>query len=302
MRKRWLVVALLLVACDGADPAAPSPTPLRPPASTSTGQAERPTLDDLPLGDPPTIGYVEDHVYVAADGPRSALPGRSGISGIAAWRDGFLVSDTVYFEGTLGLTRLDGAGRVVQEWPSGGEPAAGRDGQVAWTSVTVSEASRPGLTRIFVGDADGRVRAQTVRPGIIGVHGFSRGAVVFSRWWREGVYLTDLRSPPRRLTWWPHQLRPAAVSPDGSRMLGHRGRWLQVRDLRTGRLLRRLELRLRWVQQVAWEDTRHLLAVVSTEHRTAIVRLGLDGSVELAMPIRRVPDALDRPYVLGTPA
>jgi len=85
----------------------------------------------MALGAPPGIPYVEDHVYVPADGSRSVLPRRDGVSGVVPYDGGLLVSDTWWFEGTNGLD-LVRDGRRVTDWPSShrcssGTPAASRD-------------------------------------------------------------------------------------------------------------------------------------------------------------------------------
>src|SRR5215217_1019482 len=87
-----VIAALMLVAC--------------------SDDAPRPTLADLPMGAPPRIGYVGHQVYVEPGGRRTPLPRRLGVSGIVPYAGGFLVSDTLFFEGTVGLNVVRD-GRVV---------------------------------------------------------------------------------------------------------------------------------------------------------------------------------------------
>ena len=51
------------------------------------------------------------------------------------------------------------------------------------------------------------------------------------------------------------------------------------------------------VLQTAWEDEDHVLAVVFERGRWSIVRLGVDGSAEIALGPLEGSD-LDRPFVL----
>lgn len=87
-----LVVTAIAVSCSEPAPAPVAPVPV-PVAS----------LDDLPRGAAPRIGYVDHQAYVAPDGRRTSLPRRLGVSGIVPYDGGFLVSDNRFFEGTVGL-------------------------------------------------------------------------------------------------------------------------------------------------------------------------------------------------------
>lgn len=298
-----LVLTVLAGTRDRPDPERPRPAATARPTSAPADEPvagtalRRLRLEDLPAGPPPRIGYADRPSYVAPDGTRTRLRTPHGLSGLVPWRDGFLAADTRWFEGTLGLTLRDGTGRLVQEWPSAGHPVGTRDGRVAWTRVTVSEATNPGRARVFVGAPDGTVRVQTVEPGIIAVVGFSGDRVVFERYRGHGIYLTDLESPPMRLRWTPR--RPGPVSPDGARMVSYAGAALRVHRLSDGAVLRRLDPPQGWVTSLAWEDARHLLAVVQQRQRSAVVRLSLTGRIERVTPVRRARGS-QAPYVLAT--
>lgn len=245
-------------------------------------------LAELPRGPRPRTGYAAGSAYLPPHGPRTPLPAPHGLSGVAPWGERFLVADTRWFEGTLGLALRGAGGRLVREWPSAGTPVAARDGRVAWSRVTVSEATHPGPARLFVGHRDGAVRAQTVRPGIVHPLGFAGHRLVFARAWGGGLFLTDLRARPHRLPWSPRH--PGPVDPGGRRIVTLAGSSLRVVRLSDGTLLHRLVPPRGWVTSLAWEDRRHLLAVVQQGTRAAVVRLGLDGLVERATPVRRATD------------
>ncbi|MGH3348327.1 MAG: hypothetical protein ACRDO4_15215, partial [Nocardioides sp.] len=119
--------------------------------------APPPTLADLPRGAPPSIGYVVDGEWRGPDGRRVDLPDRHGISAVTPYAGGFLVADTRYFEGSLGLSRIDGEGRKLGSWASSGSPAASDDGRVAWTSLVPLESGLAGSSQVHVDDGCGRL-------------------------------------------------------------------------------------------------------------------------------------------------
>lgn len=79
------------------------------------------------------------------------LPRGWGVTGIARYAGGYLLADTRYFEGTLGMQRLDAEGRIVESWTSTGSPLVASDGQVAWVSMIAPESGETGPTLIHVG-------------------------------------------------------------------------------------------------------------------------------------------------------
>jgi hypothetical protein len=172
-------------------------------------------------------------------------------------------------------------------------------------------------------------------PTVIGVVG---GEVVYEVMFGRGAWITDLHGPPRRVPGvqdivdldeahrrlvvqrgrgrtlvadldsgearWTARgtgYRLWLFSPDGSRVLAsdHAGRGWAVLDAGTGELRREVELPGRFrIDQVAWEGRRHLLMVTSRAQETAILRVGLDGTVVRTTPVAR-QDVFEPPYVLG---
>lgn len=130
-----LVTAFLLGACSGAHEQ-PADTPTTAAAPTTR---PRPSLDDLPVGEPPGIGYVEHQEYVEPDGRRTTLPPRLGVSGIVPYAGGLLVADTRVFEGTVGLN-LVRHGRVVATSCSAGVPTR-TGGWVTWLTGSCPESA-----------------------------------------------------------------------------------------------------------------------------------------------------------------
>jgi hypothetical protein len=98
---------------------------------------------------------------------------------------------------------------------------------------------------------------------------------------------------------------PVAFSPDGTELLGFADgdglgtTGLAVYDSATGDAL--LELgtaRDAFVPQAIWEDESHLLATVFEKGRWAILRIGLDGNREYAVPPVKDTGDLVSPFVL----
>jgi hypothetical protein len=100
-----------------------------------------------------------------------------------------------------------------------------------------------------------------------------------------------------------HQL--GSFSPDGEHVSafpayfdGPGSSELAVLDAETGDV--ELDLRTSqeaYVAQVAWEDDTHLLAVVGEGPRAAVLRIGLDGSREYAVPPTKT-EPYTSPFVL----
>ncbi|WP_137293132.1 hypothetical protein [Nocardioides dongxiaopingii] len=105
----------------------------------------------------------------------------------------------------------------------------------------------------------------------------------------RGVVVLDTRAG-RRL-WHDRRWGAVALGP-GGRLLGwsRRGGWT-VRDARTGAVRHVLAVpRGLGIHGLVWEDRRHLLGVARPPRgggRQAIVRLGLDGSIERTTPVVR---------------
>ena len=105
-----------------------------------------------------------------------------------------------------------------------------------------------------------------------------------------------LLRPTGREVWRTCEHRLDSFSPDARHVLGILGnvRFEEVRGLavhdRRGTVVTSYDVpRGTSVSGVEWEDDEHLLAVVRRRDRTAIVRVGLDGSVELATDVGPAP-------------
>lgn len=153
-----LLAGLLSTGCSGSsDP--PRPTPLSP---TTASVPSRPTLADLPRGAPPRIGYVERRTWVAPDGTRTRLRSRHGISAVVPYDGGFLVSDTRWFEGSVGLWFVTEDSARDLPGCSTGMPRL-VDGWVWWVTALCPESLAGELARSTVHRARPDGSEHTVR-------------------------------------------------------------------------------------------------------------------------------------------
>jgi hypothetical protein len=114
-----------------------------------------------------------------------------------------------------------------------------------------------------------------------------------------------VRTAEDRLVWRTCADRFVAFSPDGGRLLatgpvgdGLGDTGLAVLDARSGDpLVRFRTTRGAVITRMVWEDDAHVLAVVFDRGLWAVVRAGLDGRVEIAVPPVPGQD-LDSPFVL----
>jgi hypothetical protein len=92
--------------------------------------------------------------------------------------------------------------------------------------------------------------------------------------------------------WITHDLHALIFSPDGEQVLGVDYAWdpveLAILDSATGVAGTHVKFegnaRRLPVWDVAWEDDTHVLAVVQDRRTWSLVRLGVDGTIELALP------------------
>jgi hypothetical protein len=133
-----LLSAALTVSC-GRTAESPETAPAPSEVPVAAASPARPTLAGLPTGGPPRIGYVDHQVYVEPSGRRTPLPRRLGVSGIVPYAGGFLVADTLYFEGTVGLNVVR-EGRVLETHCSAGVPTRA-DGWVTWLVANCPESA-----------------------------------------------------------------------------------------------------------------------------------------------------------------
>lgn len=247
----WSILVAALTALGAA--LAPPPTP---------------SAADLPRGDPPAVGYVADGVWHDPSGRRVQLPDRHGISAVTAYDGGFLVADARFFEGSVGLARVDCAGRTVESWTSSGSPAVAADGRVGWTSFTPPET---GLTRpslVHVGELE--VSWPEGRHGFFSTAGFVGEDVVVND--PRGVHLLAPDGESSRV-------RGVRFADDVTDrwLAGPAGRRSTLVDLRTGR--------------VRWRTAGHGLTFSPSGLRVAalardhvVVRRAADGRVLWEQP------------------
>lgn len=288
---------LLLSAVMALTATAAEPQRLEPPSS----------LADLPRGEPPRVGYVDHGVWRGPHGRAVDLPDSHGISSITPYHGGFLMTDTRYFEGTVGLMRLDREGRALETYPSAGLARAA-DGSVAWTSFTVPEAkgNRPSLIHVIAADGSSRTLPWD---GLVPfyVAGFVGDQVLAARSFVGPVVLVDCDGSTDRIArltgassvsgtlvagafergrgvidvatgdvLWRARGYGLVFSPSGRRVAMTDRDSVVVRRTSDGAVAWRHDL-LGYVDRLVWEDRGHLLGVAGRRGRTAILRLDRTG-------------------------
>jgi len=271
-------------------------------------------------GAPPRIPYVDGTTYVEPDGHREELAGQGklGVTGITPYHDGHLVADGRVFEGTVGLASLvDGERTQLGPCATGAGVLSGDRGQVAWLTMGCPESGQLGPTVVHV-DAtvgEGGWTRSLGRQYLFFPVGFLGDAVVITGW-REPVWVVPEDGPITEvphlrhavdvhrtlvagsqgvvdtasgaLLWHDPHAELGSFSPDGRLLFGDQQGQNVLFNARTGEVVATLPRRL---YPTAWEDDRHLLAVVYARGREAMMRIGVDGRAELIGPVR---DA--RPY------
>lgn len=110
------------------------------------------------------------------------------------------------------------------------------------------------------------------------------------------------------ITWQTCDHQLAQFSPDGSLLLAHESYFdglgpgtVTILDARTQDVLveRSNHVSHAFIGTAVWEDEGHVLATVFQEGEWAVVRVGADGSMELASGVRR-GEEFESPYVLST--
>ena len=180
------LVPLVLTGCTSTQPAEPSQ--VVPPAEVTASEPPEP---------PFVTGRVVHTVAGEQVRVRLGLRGRWSLTSVVPDGDGYLVTDDRWFEGTLGMHRLDARGRLVSSWASTGPALAGPRGRAAWVSLVVPESGETGPTLVHVGD-----RARDVRPLVQpALEAYDGEVVTFTARRKEGrryvrrTFTTDLRSP-----------------------------------------------------------------------------------------------------------
>jgi hypothetical protein len=292
-------------------PPASPPQPLRPPS-----------LDDLPTGPPPRIAYADENVIVHPDGRRERLVGqrRIGVSAFTRFRDGWLVADGRWFEGTVGLAYVAGHQRDdLGPCASGGAVVSQDRERVAWMTQFCPESGLVAPTLVHVASSADEEQREIQRVGIASVVGFVGDEVVVSGY--DGVdlvgpggstrplplrYATDTNDGhglvagllPRgqafgavvdartgQVLWRRRHTEPAQLSPDGRHLAAYVRRRPALLDAATGRTVAIVRGAGLGVFDWEWEDDRHLLALAQRQGRMAIVRIDLRGHVSRVGPI-----------------
>lgn len=294
------VLVLGLVGCSTPEaatgPAGDAATlaPSSPSPEQSGAEQSGPASRRVPRSEPPRLPYVDGRVLRMADGATLDLPGRWGVSSIEAYAGGYLVTDDRFFEGTVGMHRLDGEGRVLESWGSTGAPVASRDGRLAWMSLVAPESGRSGPTLLHVDAREGgRERTQELeRAGLPLVTGWFRGEVVLRTWGEPFSSLTDLASPPRPV---PLAQELGVPGPGGRRWASVTSGALEVRQ-GDGVFLARFRQRglgATVVPGLVWEDERFVLTTLVRGARMCLARIDTEarsvrGAVSCTTPWRRV--------------
>ncbi|MBA3780351.1 MAG: hypothetical protein H0X12_00645 [Nocardioides sp.] len=261
--------------------------------STTSTDADQPApsstpwpavAEELPVTGPPRLPYVDRHALVFPGGRTLAvdlpLRGRWGISSIT--RDGgdYLVTDDRYFEGSVGMYRLDRRGRVLDAWTSTGPALPGPDETAAWVSLVPPESGESGPALILAGPRTQEVTDQFF-PHITSFDGQTvaysarvpeRGRRVVTR-----TFVTDLVHAPREVPKPPDRV----VSPGGRHWFRFRRDELVIGS-GAGQVAVPSSNLIETSARAAWEDDKHLLATWTQGKRQAIVRIDLDGSVARA--------------------
>lgn len=221
----------------------------------------------------------------------------------------------VAFAGPSGarVTVVGDEGRTIRALPGPGvgegalQPAAitGTDctatppGCVVWLNdLSVGQRVVPVASSPTV-DLAGTRRIRTLAD----VAADGRKAGIVSR--TEGGTCSEVQDARGQRRWRTCAARLVAFSPDGRRLLGTSAYGdglgdteLTVFDAATGGAAIDLRTaRNAAITQLAWEDDRHVLAVVLQGRRAAIVRIDVEGRAEYAVPPVPAPDGTS-PFVL----
>ena len=275
---------------DAAPEAQPSATPTTAPSATAvpSGAAE-PEVDALPRTRAPRLAYVDGRTLRRPDGSTLKLPRRWRGTSIEAYAGGFLVTDDRSFEGTVGMHRLDGEGRVLASWGSTGPVLPDGEGRIAWVSLVPGEGGETGPTLVHVDSVDGGAErtVELDRSRVPFLVRWFRGEVVYRTWGQEASFAADGSTAPRPV---PLAAELGVPSPDGRQ-------WARVTKdevvLRQGDgqlldVVRERGLGRSALATAVWEDGRHLLTTLTRGQEMALARIDTrNGSVSLATDWQR---------------
>lgn len=264
-------------------------------------------------------GYVVQ-TSRSAPGATTRWIGADGTPGAGSWRGavGLGVSAggrAVAFTGSEGAVLvIDSEGDRVLRMPS--VPATGMDTTavgVAGENCKEGETNSSGCA-VFVNYLSQPLSRLTSSHGIVDTMPFRQISTVHGRWLGGVTKVTDTGSCSVmtrnvRPRWHTCRHSFSDVSPTNELVLGLPASAdglgptrLEVLDLRSGERVRswvpdRSRATATYVDQV-WEDPEHVLVVTLQDHRWAIVRLGLDGSMEYAVAPRPAQGGASPPLQL----
>lgn len=248
--------------------------------------------------------------WISADGTPGSISWQ-GMTGLAVSAGG----EAVAFTGPKGrVTVIDSDGDRVLRMPRVPAGINTTAAGVAGEDCKEDETSN-GCT-VFVNSLIQPTSWLTSSHGIVDSTPFQRVSTVHGRWLGGITKVTDTGSCSAmkrsfRTKWRTCRNRFSDVSPTNAHVLGLPAYGdgfgptrLDLLDLRSGDRVRswvpdRLGTTATYFDE-AWEDPTHLLVVTFQDEKWAIVRLGLDGSMEYA--VRPVPDRGDMtsPFHLQT--
>lgn len=231
--------------------------------------------------------------------------------------DGDVVTNSLYevleadrnylfrFDPETGRTLFPYGDRLVQLDPATGErttwdpPGAGFFRPVGWVgrdSVVFMDGDYG--NRVFLGGPDGRLRRLSglaeawgtfKAGGLVSGSAFGSSHTHNADSFTSGVFDASTGKP----VWTTHRWHATEFSPGGRYVLGADYPWepqrVAIVDAGSGEQLVRFDFsesfrRPPWVTSTHWEDETHVLLVVEDRFRRYLVRLGVDGSAELAYP------------------
>lgn len=264
------------------------------------------TTDTPAPGEGPMTFAPMGSGYVVQRGSLLKWIGSDGTPGRRTWRSGGLAvsagGEAVAFTGRRGrVTVIDSEGDRVLRMPS--VPTRRGTRPVGVTGEDCKEDETGNGCTVFV-NSNARPRSwHTTSHGIVERLPVRQVTTVRGRWVGGITSVSDtgtcnVMMRNLRAKWRSCDNRFSAISPDNRHVLGLPAygdglgpTTLDVLDLRTGAVVRswtadRRGASATYVDQM-WEDPEHILIETYQADRCAIVRLGLDGSMEYAAPPRR---------------
>lgn len=288
--------------------------------TTIHGATGTDTLVDGDVADfaPMGSGYVVQTI----DGARATTRwvGADGGPGRSSWRTGYGLATSPDGRAVAFTTRnggvkvIDSEGDRVLTMPS--VPAKGFAEPVHVGTGDCKEDEDSNGCTVYINSTRKRASWITSSHGIVDISGFKAVGAANGPW-RGGITsfsdtgTCSVMKRGLRARWKTCDNMFSAISPDKKRVIGLPSyadglgpTVLDVLDLRTGTVQNRFvstrKALATYFDQV-WEDPTHLLVVTYHDEQFAVVRLGLDGSMEYAVePRLDVEGNLETPFHLQT--